>query len=251
MDASGPTPEARVEIDLFADCEALREFATVKKPDPRSAVMTITEGGKRRVFGIEDRIATISAYQLGDAVPEDVRIHFDTAKNLYVYAWFVYRFHMVAEHHALASLELALRLRLTEVGLVNRNEEPQPALKKLLKRALSNGLLRNDQLAARDRWALSMARGQFRNEMFQKAIADGLSEWSTEDSHVEANFDDLNFDWVARVSERLLLQRNMHAHGTSNLMQTVLQTFDEVTEFINQLFAPKLSGAGRVNSVEP
>jgi len=46
---------------------------------------------------------------LNDTVPEKIREHFETTKNLLLYSWFVYRFIPVAEFHAATTLEYALK----------------------------------------------------------------------------------------------------------------------------------------------
>jgi hypothetical protein len=46
---------------------------------------------------LAERYADVSQFELIQSVPLNVRVHFETAKNLYLYAWFVYRFYPVAE----------------------------------------------------------------------------------------------------------------------------------------------------------
>lgn len=41
---------------------------------------------------IADLHTMIEPIQLSDAVPEEIRREFDTARNAFVYAWFVYEF---------------------------------------------------------------------------------------------------------------------------------------------------------------
>jgi hypothetical protein len=93
--------------------DTLRGLEGISTPDPRM------------IIGVEDPSAAfrlrhhaISGLQLREWVPSDVRIHFETAKNVLLYAWCVYRFHMVAEQYALSTLEFALRERLEFLHLV-------------------------------------------------------------------------------------------------------------------------------------
>ncbi|MEP6875766.1 MAG: hypothetical protein ABI887_15505 [Burkholderiales bacterium] len=51
----------------------------------------VRDGGTSRPFGQEDRYENISRFELHGDVCTDVRVHFDTARNLYLYAWFVVR----------------------------------------------------------------------------------------------------------------------------------------------------------------
>src|SRR5947207_15275574 len=63
---------------------------------------------------IESIYDLIQPIALGAKVPDEVRSHFETAKNLALYSWFVYSFNVVAAMHAFASLEMALRTKLDD-----------------------------------------------------------------------------------------------------------------------------------------
>src|SRR5713101_2321789 len=94
------------------DPEGLRPPEYVCEPDPRTtAFVTWDASGTFRTFEVRDYHALVSQLKLSGSVPERVAIQFETVKNLYVYSWFVYGFFPVAEHQALACLELALRTR--------------------------------------------------------------------------------------------------------------------------------------------
>src|SRR5438309_10969287 len=92
--------------------EFLRQVEHVCKPDPRNTVFVILDPEKgERPLEISDQHESIARFSLNKGVPEEIILQFETAKNLYLYAWFVYRFYPVCEHHALTCLELALRKR--------------------------------------------------------------------------------------------------------------------------------------------
>jgi hypothetical protein len=55
---------------------------------------------------IYDELETV---RLSYTAPDAVRSHFEIARNLIVYSWFVYSFNVVAAMQAFASLEMALR----------------------------------------------------------------------------------------------------------------------------------------------
>ena len=73
------------------------------------------------------------------AVPAEIREQFDKAKNTFVYSWYVYDMATLAEQHAYAVVEMAIRERIRELGV-----RPPRGLKKLLKEAARCGWL-NDQ----------------------------------------------------------------------------------------------------------
>lgn len=98
------------------DCDGLRSPEHHCEPDPRTRyfVSVDSETGLTQHLSQSDKYESIAAYALSDAVPEDIRILFDMASNLYLYAWFVYRFYNVAEQQVFAYLEMALRERLKD-----------------------------------------------------------------------------------------------------------------------------------------
>ncbi|HEY5582342.1 MAG TPA: hypothetical protein VIK56_14510 [Rhodoferax sp.] len=93
--------------------DKLRDATTALEPDARARTTgAIRADGTVSMVTLEEWHAAVSGFALTLAVPLDIRVHFETAKNLYLYAWFVYRFYPVAEQQALATLEFALRERL-------------------------------------------------------------------------------------------------------------------------------------------
>ena len=81
-------------------------------------------------------------------VPREIVLQFETARNVYLYAWFVYRFYPVAEHQSLACLELALRERLKEEIRTGKIKGKRPTLYPLLKYAVEHELVRNEGFSA-------------------------------------------------------------------------------------------------------
>jgi len=98
---------------------------------------------------LEKRHSAIATVQLSDAVPEQIRIHFETAKNAYLYAWCVYRFHMVAEHYVFSTLELSLRERLNELGLVPTGKGRPRGLADWIRLAARHSLISNGRFGHR------------------------------------------------------------------------------------------------------
>lgn len=97
--------------------EHFRSLQEVCQPDPRMENLVVpTSGGGLRQFELADWHAAIDEVQLRDSVPNDVWVHFETARNLALYSWFVYRFQSAGEMQALASLEFALRERFRREG---------------------------------------------------------------------------------------------------------------------------------------
>jgi hypothetical protein len=93
--------------------EKLKPSDRLLSPDPRSVLVGIDrDTGEQRAITLEDMHRNAARIQLNKTVPQDIRDHFTTALNLGVYSWFVYRFTMVSQQQAYATLEWALRERL-------------------------------------------------------------------------------------------------------------------------------------------
>lgn len=93
-------------------CELFRDLEDVCKPDKRMKYFCADEFCTNLLSDdIKYQRNIISGLVLPDYVPDEIYIRYDTAKNLFLYAWFVYRFHNVAELHLYSTLEMALRLR--------------------------------------------------------------------------------------------------------------------------------------------
>jgi hypothetical protein len=91
--------------------ERLKKLKEVCRPDERNLNRYDRDHSTRAVTPttIESIYAVIESIQLNDNVPDEVRSHFEIARNLALYSWFVYSFNVVAAMQAFASLEMALR----------------------------------------------------------------------------------------------------------------------------------------------
>ena len=118
-----------------------------KVQDPLKSLDEICEPDKRQKLflgiSLNGNHAKLSRIKLNRRVPVEVRQLFETAKNLSLYSWFVYRFHQVSELTAYSALEMALRLRYEkEVGKKRR-----VTFRKLLGYALENNWIDNNRFS--------------------------------------------------------------------------------------------------------
>jgi hypothetical protein len=189
---------------------------------------------------IQDQYSAISRYVLIPSVPEHVSIHFETAKNIYLYAWFVFRFYPVAEQQALATLEFALREKLLPIITEYKNKNPrfkEPGLSWLLKTAKENSLISNEAFKNRNDWALARAKYRYSHEKMNEMIASALSEMIIDDLHIEPTAEDLTHDWLGGFVNSIPKIRNMYAHGSSTLHHSVTHTFEVISDLINYLYS--------------
>ncbi len=105
-------------------------------PDPRH----VNSG-----LSIQDEAArlrgSVEGYRLNGSVPENIVIHFETAKNLYLYALFASRFYSVAEQQAFASLEFALREKFKMELKSGRVKRVPHGVGNLLEAAIESGFI--------------------------------------------------------------------------------------------------------------
>ena len=146
---------------------------------------------------------------LAHYVPDDICEHFDTARNLLVYSWFVYRFNQIAELHAFASLEFALK---------NKCGDSPKGLKKLLETAVERG------------WILDSGFRYYRPGAIEGMADDG------EDSNPDTK--DVQ-EYCRTLVETMPFIRNELAHGSRMLHPNGLTTLAIVADLINQLFERK------------
>jgi hypothetical protein len=231
---------------MIDESDSLRTVGRATQPDSRTLafVRVNIQTGETRPTSLEDQYNAVADFRLNECVPEDVAIHFETAKNLYFYSWFVYRFYPVAEQQTLATLEFALRMRQPQFVEDYKKKHRfghEPGLGTLLRKAIDDGLIRNEAFPQHEEWALRRARGRFKYEQIEKMHREGLEEMIMDDSGVVATEEDLNYDWLGTFADAIPDIRNIYAHGSSMLVPTVLHSFDVVTAIINQLF-PESSG---------
>jgi len=187
---------------------------------------------------LADQHEQVSGYVLHAGVPEEIVVQFETAKNVYLYAWFVYRFYPVAEHHSLACLELALRGRLEEEIRTGKIKEKRPTLRPLLKYAVEQGLVKNEGFATwRNRGEIN-SRYRVEMEKMREAAEKNLDEVTWDESDIQVTEEDLNWDYVDMLADRLPELRNDYAHGSKELHNWALRSVQIVCEIINQLYQP-------------
>lgn len=224
-----------------SDADQLRNPESALFADRRfGSFAGIRADGSTSKITLQDLYGDIREFVLNQSVPHDVRVHFETAKNLYLYAWFVYRFFPVAEKHVLATLEFALRERLALIypDRFGPHVEWVPGMARMLKQARDDKLISNDGMRAYHRDAMRQARARISDEATHQLIDSGAEFVEYDPDSAVPMEQDYSWDALETYLETLPAIRNMYAHGSSNLHATVLVTFEIVTDLVNQLFAP-------------
>ena len=205
--------------------DEFRSIDDVTKSDWRQTLfVTIDHAqGCVRPRTILDHHSAPAECALSDSVPEDIRAQWDTARNLWLYAWHVWRFYPVAERQAYSTLELVLRRKMGLEGTKNYG------LSRLMNEAIANGLLK-DSAIEHHRHLMEARREQFELDE-QRAIELG---WPMPDPLPVPGPQ----DYCRILAETFPKFRNMYSHGSTSLHWTVGFTFTVCRDLIDQLFAP-------------
>ena len=220
---------------MIDSSDQLRTPDTVCQPDARSPKSDFLTG---QPLTVEYQYSAISELVLHDGVPEDIRVQFETTKNLYLYAWFVYRFYPVAKHHAHTCLEFALRKRFeTEMlALGEKKREFGPGLKKLLSHAIESGCLKNENFSIWRRRTESRAQQRTEYEILEEMRRNNLEEVTYDPDQYEIKDVDCDHDYLGIILKTTPWLRNHYAHGTSSLDNQALGTIRLVAEIVNQIY---------------
>lgn len=213
----------------------LRELDAVCLPDVRSPK---TDFFTNEPLTITYQYDQVKVVELHGGVPEDIRIQFETTKNLYLYAWFVYRFYPVVKHHAYACLELALRERFEAemIAAGERKREFGPGLKRLLEHAVSSGVLKDENFSVWQYRTERRAQRRTQDELWEEAQRNGLNEITFDEAQYEVKEVDRDHEYLSILLKTLPWFRNHCAHGTTFLDNQALEKIKLVAEIINQLF---------------
>ena len=225
--------------EQVSPAEKLRNATTALEPDARAcSTGAIRADGTASMVTLEDRHAAVSGFDLTLAVPLNIRVHFETAKNLYLYAWFVYRFYPVAEQQALVTLEFGLRERLAMLypDLYGPNSKWIPSLFRMLEAAREDGLISNTGMRVTERWAMRRARDRVSGDATRRLVESDAEFIEFDPDNAVPEPQDYSDDALSIFMETLPAIRNTYAHGSAMLHPTVLGTFEIVTDLVNQLY---------------
>ncbi|WP_124948442.1 hypothetical protein [Sulfuriferula thiophila] len=213
----------------------LRSPEDVCKPDSRIPATSFLTNQPITVKDQHDAIAEIVLHK---GVPDDIRIQFETAKNLYLYAWFVYRFYPVAKLHAYTCLELALRERFELEVIASRKKKlkSKPGLSALLSYAVENSHLKNENFKVWQHRTEMNAQQRTRIEAIEQMRRLNLTEIVIDNAKYEIKDEDRNHDYLATILETMPALRNHYAHGATSLDSQALDMIKLVAEIINQIY---------------
>lgn len=196
--------------------DTLKPFDDICYPDSRQKAFILynRETGVSRERTLHDHYQSISDVVLNEVVPDKIREHFETARNLFLYSWYVYRFGPVAELHAIATVEFALK---------EKSGKEKGGLKRLIDLAIKKG------------WVLDSG---FK---YYPVIKERLTEYTTADSYrpntITDDPDSVDLQAYCKIlADSLPYLRNELAHGSQMLYPSGTATLAICADVINQLF---------------
>ncbi len=122
--------------------EQFKDFNEIIEPDVRNGFVkydlkksTSIKVTQKEIYNI------IEKNSLSSTVPEDVKSYFNTIRNLCIYAWYYYPFYTTANFLFSTAIEMALRIKFND---------KETAFKNLIKKAIKQGLIRNEEFYHED-----------------------------------------------------------------------------------------------------
>lgn len=208
--------------------------------DPLKSLDQICEPDSRQKYfyaGLQDYHSELSGIVLNSNVPVDVHQLFETAKNLSLYSWFVYRFHQVAELVAFSALEMALRERFLAENHESQEQKKYLGLSNLLQHAKSVQWITNDGFPSLYVRAKHLAEYKksieiIKNHDFENKPTTAIEEPS--EKEILSALKDL--DMVDAITSNANKIRNDLAHGSNTLHSHSISTLVITAEVINQIY---------------
>jgi hypothetical protein len=105
--------------------ESLKELNEITEPDPRQRFFVKLTNSGARPQTLEDFHRDAESLRLHAGVPNEIRSHFETARNLIIYSWFFYPFNVTAQLSAYISIEFALRTRFMMARLTSNRSSSE------------------------------------------------------------------------------------------------------------------------------
>lgn len=194
--------------------ESLQTLENVMLPDSR-----------RKHITLDYLHSELSKIELSKSVPEEITIQFETAKNLFLYSWFVYRFHHIADLQAIAALELALKTKFDELKIEYRPEA-----------GLWKHLITIEDIPGYFELAKHKARQRHLKKNLRKVIEENLEELKFDESAVLPEEVDFDPNYLNDAFTNLRELRNEYAHGTTALLTPNFGILNLTKSLINAIY---------------
>lgn len=232
MDKVNPNPPVK---SFTYPADELRTPVNVLAPDQRNFYFGVTS--------TEHLYADIAKYSLNHFVPNDIKVQFDTARNLFLHSFYVYRFYVVAQSLALTTLELAIRECIGDEKLAVFKGELKASgvhlskgLKLCLEYLAKYQLIKNEDFPTWQNRNRIAAEEAYRDKIFQLMDEQKLNECQFNENEIDEHAFDIEWDYIQVLCETLPKIRNNQAHGSTILHNKVLLSFENISIIINKMY---------------
>ncbi|MCG8089745.1 MAG: hypothetical protein JAY62_08355 [Candidatus Thiodiazotropha endolucinida] len=194
--------------------EVLKELDRITEADERQQHFAVVDNqtGEYRRLTLEDVYRQTESIQLHNPVPDKVKSHFSTAKNLLVYSWYHYPFNVTAQFLAFVTVEMALKDKF--------KIEKYQSFRSLIKLAVEEGMVKDDGF----------------EHLYYKSETQELLE-------KEGMIEDVR-PYVETLTDVMPKLRNELAHGGNMLHMNGAKSVKICADFINQLYSENTANNG-------
>lgn len=214
--------------------ETLKTLHEITAADPRHA--------KRHSIGVEipddyrpptlaDLHQEMVDLALPESVPETIRSAFSVARTLWLYGWYYWAFHTVAEYEAVRCVEMALRAKCEAEGAY----DPKPKSRRNRQRIGLKGLF---DLALEREWVRDTGFQNFRRLQAGEARF-SLPAGTIRSESQRGRLSDDPTSYTRRVFESLRYMRNRRFHPerhSHTMPANARLTMELACDLIRQLF---------------
>jgi hypothetical protein len=218
--------------------EELRTPESSLLPDARSVMNSISP---------EYLCNSVKQYELAEYVPENIRQQYDTARNLYIYGYHVYRFYVVADKQLYSTLEFAIRecvgkdklwlyLKLKRKEQKGKKGNYSLGLRLYLGYLIENKLIQNEDFPQWHHRRTQHAEHQYMLDISKKMDEENLNSYSFDPDEID--LDAYHFDWdlTKVLCETIPALRNGLVHGSSSLYPGIIRHFEQTSIIINNMY---------------
>lgn len=185
----------------------------------------------------------IAQYSLNSNVPEHVVAQYETARNLYMYAFNVYRFYNVAQQQLYSVLELAIKDGIAEEKLkefiaskTTKRRRPQPGLRIYMRYLKEHEVIVNSDFPKWHQRNRMAAENAYREKVAKLMREQGLKEYTWDDSDIDETLYDVKWDYTEVLCDVIPKLRNSFAHGSKELYIDVLGFFEDISIIVNKIY---------------
>lgn len=169
-----------------------------------------------------DYFEMMKGADLTEETPREIKISFDVARNIFIYSFFSFRMNMVAQTHAFAVLEYALRYKLEmHPDLVDKGKEIEKmSLSELFQKAIDHKWINDSIFPEDNRWRSNDLESTERCTFLK-------NHWAPSTNHRKLNgFSGLRNDLV-------------HNPIRLDILWNIANNINEIACIIRSLFPPK------------